>query len=380
MLEEVMDTTRDRNIMEAYRNIGRPSKNGKYSKLAENKFAELTRSRYAISMCNGTATLHSCLMVLGIGAGDEVITTPLTMSSTTIAIMQAGAVPVFADVNIDTFNIDPVDIERKVTSRTKAVLSVSLYGLQCDSQVISDLCKRFNLFFIEDNAQCSFRTNNQSDMQSYSFQTSKIINTGEGGMVTTNSRDLADKLRQFSNLGYANVSSDTSRISREDIQNPQFDRHVILGYNYRMSELQAACLYNKLIEREKYTAARRYAFECYSEAIKRAESKNVVVQYTDGRHDCWAFAFFIKDSTYEDWMMFRRLFINNGGHPFYAAWKLTYDEPFFAKRYVDRCAVAEYLQQRLIQLSTNMRTKKQANLQFKALYKTIKQYEEYKDQ
>src|SRR5438477_12549359 len=117
----------------------------------ERKFAERFQSKYAISFINGTATMHAALVAAGVGPGDEVIVPPLTMASTSFAVLHAGAVPVFADIDLHSWTLDPRSVEQRVTARTKAVIPVSIYGLSPDMDPLMDICRRNNLFCLEDD-------------------------------------------------------------------------------------------------------------------------------------------------------------------------------------------------------------------------------------
>lgn len=130
------------------------SQNSYYNNLLEKEYAKKVGCDYAIGHINGTATMHTALAALGVGAGDEVIVPPLTMSSTSLAVLQNGSIPVYADVDKETFNISAEAIEKVITSKTKAVISVSLYGLPPDYDKILGVCKKHNLYLIEDNAEC----------------------------------------------------------------------------------------------------------------------------------------------------------------------------------------------------------------------------------
>ena len=213
-------------VMEALENEFATSKNSIFNDKLEAAFAEKLNSKYAIGHCNGTATLHVALLSCGIGQGDEVIVPPLTMSSTSIPVVLCGAIPVFADCDINTFQISAESIEKCITEKTKAIITVSLYGLAPDYDKILDICKKHNLALIEDNAECLLGeykgklVGEFGDFSSYSFQASKHITTGEGGMLTTNNEELADKARQFNCLGYAGVSADQGKITKNDIQDP----------------------------------------------------------------------------------------------------------------------------------------------------------------
>ena len=224
----------------------RTSNGYKMTKRLEEAFAEKFDSAYAIAFCNGTATLHAALEVVGVGEGDEVIVPPLTMSSTTLCVLHANATPVFADVDPDTFQISARSIEERITPRTKAIIPVSLYGLCPDFDAINAIAKKYNLAVIEDDAQCFLgkykgkTVGTLGDIASFSFQSSKHMTSGEGGMLITNSEELADKIRKYSCLGYASVGTKQGRIAKNDIQAPDYSRHIILGWNYHMSDVCSA--------------------------------------------------------------------------------------------------------------------------------------------
>src|SRR3989338_11296464 len=170
----------------------------------EKAFAEKFGVKYAIAHVNGTATLHSALYAAGVRAGDEVITTPLTMSAPALAILQADAVPVFADVVEDTLQIDPASIEQRITSHTKAIMPIALYGLSPDMDPIMDIAKKHGLMVVEDNAE-TFLSKYKGRMigtighlSSFSLQATKHITSGEGGVVCTDDPDMAEAQRTVS--------------------------------------------------------------------------------------------------------------------------------------------------------------------------------------
>src|SRR3569833_739609 len=233
-------------VLEVLENAFQTSKNSIYNNQMEKKFSEIFKCNYSIGHVNGTATMHTELQALGVKPGDEVIVPPLTKSSTSLAVLQNGSIPVFADVDKDTFNIDPESIRKVITPKTKAIITVSLYGLSPDYDPIMQICKEHGIALIEDNAECFLGeykgkyVGEFGNFASFSFQASKHLTSGEGCMLTTNDQELANNARRFSSLGYAGVSASKGKITREDIQDPNYSRHVSLGFNYRMSELQAA--------------------------------------------------------------------------------------------------------------------------------------------
>jgi perosamine synthetase len=379
-------------VLEVLDNEFATSLNSVFGNRLEKAFSEKFKSKYAISHANGTATMHSALVALGVKAGDEVIVPPLTMSSTSLAVLHNGSIPVFADVDRKTFNIDPSSIEEKITSKTKAIITVSLYGLSPDYDRILDICRKNGLFLIEDNAECFLGTykgklvGEFGHFSSYSFQASKHITCGEGGMLTTNDDDLADKARRFSSLGYAGVSGKQGKITRNDIQDPNYDRHVMLGFNYRMSEVQAAVTLGQLERIEELVEQRLKVAALFKEAIKGSDHVTLQDEPAGYTNSYWAFSISLNTAKPEkDWYDFKSLFQKNGGDGYYAAWKLTYQEPLFQKEIQQMpgiwqkfssglCPNAEYLQARMIQLKTNYWNIEDAVKQAEILRKTLKNF------
>src|SRR3989338_4598764 len=240
----------------------------------EKAFAQKFDVKYAVAHTNGTATLHSALYAAGVRAGDEVITTPLTMSAPALAILQADAVPVFADVLEDTLQIDPASIEKRITPRTKAIMPIALYGLSPDMDAIMALAKKHELVVIEDVAETFLSRykgrilGSIGHLPSFSLQATKHITAGEGGVVCTDDPDMADSVRRFSVLGYSTVSRNTGKITKDDIQNPDFERHVQMGYNYRMPELCAAVGLGQLEHAEELVQRRVDVANLFIDSMK----------------------------------------------------------------------------------------------------------------
>lgn len=381
-------------VLEALDNEFATSKNGIFTNRMEAKFSEVFENEFSISHVNGTATMHTALHALGVKEGDEVIVPPLTMSSTSLCILQNGSIPIFADVDINTFNIDPESIRQKITEKTKAIITVSLYGLSPEYDEIIKICKEYNLFLIEDNAECFLGyykgklVGTFGEFSSYSFQASKHISCGEGGMLTTNNVELADIARRFTSLGYAGVSAKQAKITRNDIQDPNYNRHVSVGYNYRMSEVQSAVILGQLERVQELVNIRIEVAKLFDDAIKG--SKLVTKQYTPDYciNSYWSYSMILNtDNPKIDWYRFRDLFQKNGGDGFYAAWKLTYMEPLFLKEIQDYpgvyqkyekglCPNSEFLQERMIQLKTNYWNLDEAKIQADILKKTLIEFEQ----
>ena len=368
------------------------SKNSIFGNRLENSFSNLLGVNFSIGHANGTATMHTALAALGVGYGDEVIVPPLTMSSTSLAVLQNGSIPVFADVDMETFNILPADIERKITKNTKAIITVALYGLSPEYDKIIEICKKYNIFLIEDNAECFLSyykgkmVGSFGDFSSFSFQASKHLTCGEGGMLCTSNEDLANKARRFSSLGYAGVSASQGKITRNDIQDPQYSRHVSLGFNYRLSEGNAAIVLGQLQRAKELVDVRVQVAKIFDDVVSNS---TVLIKQRNPEYcvnSYWSYSLYLNtDKPETDWYKFRDIFQKNGGDGFYAAWKLTYFEPLFLndvqkmrgvwQHYLnDLCPNAEFLQPRMIQLKTNYWDLEEAEKQAEILNKTLKQF------
>ena len=246
-MERITDLER-RYVLEVLDGQFRTSAGSSMTRRLEEKFAAIFGCEYAISFVNGTATMHAALAAAGIGPGDEVIVPPLTMASTAFAVLHAGAVPVFADVDPDTWTLAPAAVAAAVTPRTRGIIPVAIYGLSPDMDPLMALAARHGLFVLEDDAQCFLGTyqgrvvGSLGHAASFSFQSSKHMTSGEGGMITTNDAGLAERIRRFNSLGYAAVgaAAGKGKITRETIQDPAYERHASVGWNYRLPELCAA--------------------------------------------------------------------------------------------------------------------------------------------
>jgi len=368
------------------------SKNSIYGNKLEGEFSKVLGVKYSIGHVNGTATMHTALAALGVGIGDEVIVPPLTMSSTSLAVLQNGSLPVFADVDSETFNINPNDIEKKITNKTKAIITVALYGLSPEYDQIIDICKKYNVFLIEDNAECFLSSYNGKmvgsfgEFSSFSFQASKHLTCGEGGMLCTSDENLANNARRFSSLGYAGVSASQGKITRNDIQDPNYSRHISLGFNYRLSEGNAAIVLGQLQRAEELVDIRLQVAKLFDDAISTSSLVTKQKNPDYCINSFWSYSFYLNSDKPEvDWYKFRDIFQKNGGDGFYAAWKLTYFEPLFLnsiqkmngiwQQYSkDLCPNAEFLQPRMIQMKTNYWNLEDAEKQAEILKKSLKQF------
>ena len=378
--------------IQALENEFNTSSNSIFNSKLEGEFAKLFNVGFAIGHVNGTATLHTALVALGVKPGDEVIVPPLTMSSTSLAVLQAGAIPIFADVDESTFNICPKSIRKCVTEKTKAIITVALYGLSPEYNEILKICEEFEIGLIEDNAECFLSKYDNKyvgefgHFASFSFQASKHLTCGEGGMLITNDVNLANNARRFSSLGYAGVSATQGKITRDDIQDPKYSRHISLGFNYRMSELCAAVALGQLERATELVNTRIEVAKLYNDAVKGFSNIRVQNNPVNCVNTFWAYSFaLLTDSPDKDWYKFRELYKSNGGDGFYAAWKLSYFEPLFQNELKSApgvwqkfeqglCPVAEYLQPRMVQLKTNYWNLDEAKVQSEILHKTLNIY------
>ncbi len=238
----------------------------------EHTLAALTGAAYAVAVSNGTAALHCACIAAGIGPGDEVITTPLTFAASANCALYCGARPVFADVDPETYNIDPASIEAHITERTKAVVAVDFTGQAVKIKEIRDICDRHHLIFIEDAAHSvgtmydGKPVGSLADMTCFSFHPVKTVTSGEGGAITTNDDRLYRKLVLAHTHG---IEHDEAYMEEAPHEGPWYYEQVSLGYNYRMTDFQAALLLSQLSKLERFKARRKEIVNRYNEAFGR---------------------------------------------------------------------------------------------------------------
>lgn len=240
---------------------------GPRAALFEEAFATYLGVGHAAAVSSCTSALFLCLKALNIGPGDEVITTPMTFIATSNAILHAGATPVFVDVEPDTGNIDARQVERAVTSRTRAVIPVHLYGLMADVQDLSDICQRHKLMLIEDAAHATeavrdgFRPGQIGQAACFSFYATKNLTCGEGGAIATNDPALAESVRRLRSHGMSKEAAGryTGRYQHWDM--------LSLGYKANLSDIQAALLLGQLPRLEAQLARREAIAGRYESAF-----------------------------------------------------------------------------------------------------------------
>lgn len=249
----------------------------------EKKIADYVGAKYAVSFSNGTAALHASCFAAGIGEGDEVITTPMTFVASANCILYQGGKPVFADIDPKTYNIDPTDIRKRITTKTKAIIPVDYTGQPVHLDEIMKIAEENNLIVIEDAAHAIGATykgrkvGSIADMTMFSFHPVKHITTGEGGIITTNNKDLYDKLQQFRTHG---ITRNPSLIDAN--HGPWYYEMQFLGYNYRLTDIQAALGASQLDKLDKFIERRRSIVEHYNSNFSKLAEIVTPYQHSDG--------------------------------------------------------------------------------------------------
>jgi len=266
------------------------SSKGRFVREFEQHFGEYTGVKHATGVSNGTVALHLALMALGVGPDDEVIVPTLTYIASVNAIAYTGATPVFVDSLQDTWQMDPQDVRRKITPRTKAIMAVHLYGHPCDMDAIQSIAKEHELFVVEDCAE-AFGTlykgkhvGSFSDIATYSFFGNKTITTGEGGMVVTDDETLFDRAVHFKGQGLAN--------HREYW-------HDVIGYNYRMSNICAAIGLAQLEQADEFISRKRQIAEWYKAALQ-GQPVTVHGEFGAVRHSYWMVSILVEKAQQRD--------------------------------------------------------------------------------
>ncbi len=369
---------------------------GSMNSRLERAFSRRLGLKYAVTFNSGTTTLHAALWALGVRPGDEVITTPLTVISCMNAILYCQAIPVFADVNPETFLIDPKDVARKVTDRTRAIMPVHLYGQVCEMDKIVSIAERHDLGIVKDCAQCFLGTYHGKmagawgDVGSWSFENSKHLTTGDGGIVACNDEELAVRIRRAGTQGFKNVTAESGRVrlDKSVFQDPSYKRHSAFGFMYRLPEVAAAIGLAQLEKIDWFSEKRQKMALRYREIIENCPLFAAQKPWPGETHAYWSYAarFVAADIAWKD---FRRTYVENGGDGIYAAWTLSYLEDSIpdVKEYLrllglekrfsaapGQCPNAELIQPQIMQFTTNQGDEDGMENQVRALEKTIKHF------
>lgn len=266
------------------------SSRGRFVPEFEERFAQRIGIEHAASVCNGTVALHLALMALGIGPGDEVIVPTLTYIASANAVAYTGATPVFVDSVRETWQIDPEDVRRHITPRTRAIMPVHLYGQACDMDALMAIAAEHRLFVIEDCAE-AFGTfykgrhvGTFGDISTFSFFGNKTITTGEGGMVVSNDKTLIERSRHLKGQGLA--------AHREYW-------HDVVGYNYRMTNIEAAIGLAQLERADEFIGKKRALAESYRAALKDLPVE-VHAEAADTVHSYWMVSILVERAEQRD--------------------------------------------------------------------------------
>ena len=359
---------------------------GAFTSRLENLFAKTYRQKFAIAFNSGTSTLHSILLALGCKAGDEVMVPSLTPLMCGLSIHYTGATPVYVEVDQNTFLMDPDDLEAKISSKTRVIMVVHMYGAVCDMDRITRIANKYDIPIIEDCAQCHGGIAANGELAgtlgvagSWSFENSKHITSGDGGIVTTNNEFLATKIRKIGGLGFKTLSAESGRIrtDRDKLQNPDWERFDSIGYNFRMNQLAAAVALAQIERNNYFIELRKLSGQKYLEGIL-GSMLLTAQQNTYGTHSSY-FTFSTKFNGIDygiSWFEFRKKYIQFGGDGIYSAAKLLYQEPIFKTLKIGKgtTPIAEYLQKRLMNFTTNQSNVKKMNQQVEILMKTRKYF------
>jgi perosamine synthetase len=375
-------------------------KSNSWGQILEEEFAKKYKKKFAITFNSGTSTLHAALVACGVKPGDEVISPALTVIMDTSATIHAHAIPVYADINEDDFTISPAEIEKKITKKTKAIITVSIYGQSPKMDIIKKIALKNKIKIIEDNAESMFSTykkkiiGHYGDISSFSFENSKHLSCGEGGITITNNKILAKKMRKISNHGFIKLDSNSGslKFKKEDLLNPNMKRHDEIGWNYRMPEFNAAIALAQLERANELIKLRFQSANLFLKVIKQyPEFFTAQKSHKDSFNSYWALGVKYhgdknKNISHET---FKKKYLEFGGDVIRGAWSVPYLEPVMSNNkfktinqniykniYYKKgiCPVAEKIQKQLMVFKTNYRNIKIAKIKSELLLKTIKYF------
>jgi len=339
----------------------------------EEEFCKKVGCSYAIAVNSGTSGLHAALFAAGIGPGDEVIGPAMTVVMDAYAVIHLGGVPVFADIIPETQGIDPEDVARKITPRTKAIITVSLQGLSVDMDPIMELARKHNLIVIDDSCQTMLgrykgrMAGTIAHMTVFSFEAKKHLTSGgEGGMIVTDDPDLATRARKFAGIGYKHMTATAGRthLALETVQDPNYLRFDTIGLNYRMNPISAAVGLAQFERVEQIVGRRRAVAALFLEAVKGCGWALPQIVPEGYEHSYYTFSIDYRGDAERgvSWKDFYRRYKEKGGDGFYGVCMIPYLEPAlrgktFGGVRLDAglCPKAEAAQQRIMQFKTNYR-------------------------
>tara|TARA_B100001989_G_C24550713_1_gene474387 strand:+ start:1171 stop:2346 length:1176 start_codon:yes stop_codon:yes gene_type:complete len=351
----------------------------------EKNFKDKLNSKYAIAVNSGTSGLHAALLAAGVGEGDEVLQPSITVVMDSYVTLHVGAKPVFVDVDRETWNIDLDKLENAITAKTKAIITVSLYGLPLQMDKLMKLARKHNLIVIDDSAETFLAEYNGSlysnlaDITVYSFERTKHMTSGsEGGMVTTNNSYLAEKVRKFAGIGYKGLVADAGRtsLSSEVYQDPNYERFDTIGFNYRMNAITAACGIAQLDVLEELVKLRQKIGLAFLSAIKDCSWMIPQKVSPNLTHTYFTFGIVYEGEEKRNikWKEFYNMYKERDGDGFYACWKNPYLEPSLKNKNFGTqswneglCPNAEELQKKIMAFKTNYKDYEKAKYKINIL-------------
>ena len=358
----------------------------------EQRFAKRMGVAHAVACNSGTSGLHAALFAAGVGQGDEVIMPALTVIMDAYAAIHLGAIPVFADVHEDTHVISVEDIARKITPRTKAIVTVSWEGLSCDMDPIMALARSRGIKVIDDSARTVLGrykgrlAGTIADLSVFSFEAKKHMTCGgEGGMIVSNDAELARQARKFAGIGYRHLTADAGRthLAIDVVQDPAYRRFDVIGLNYRLNDVSAAVGIGQLERIDELVRHRQAVGRMFEEAT--SGSAWLIPQRTPEGYE---HAYYTFSAEYRgeavhgtSWKAFYNQYKAMGGDGFYGAVAIPYLEPaLLGKTYgattfaPGLCPVAEGLQQRVMCFKTNYRDLEVAKRKVDLLAELIRKF------
>ena len=350
----------------------------------EEAFAARLSTKYAIAVNSGTSGLHAALFAAGVDHGDEVIQPALTVVMDAYATIHLGAIPVFVDINESNYNMDPALIEAKITNKTKAIITVSWFGLPVDMDPIMELAKKYNLVIIDDSAETLLATykgqisGTNAHIGVFSFEHKKHLTSGsEGGMIITNDYDLATQARKFAGIGYKHMTPTAGRthLAKSTFQDPDYLRFDTIGLNYRMNAISAAVGLAQLERADLIVERRKHCAKLFLKAVEGC-GWMIPQQVTEGFvHSYYTFAVDYRGLSERNvpWKEFYTRYVEKGGDGFYGNVAVPYLEPALLGKTFGGiklgpgiCPIAERLQKRIMAFKSNYRdieiAKEKANI------------------
>lgn len=354
----------------------------------ESSFTEISGHSHNIAVNSGTSALHSALAAFGVGPGDEVIMPAMSVVMNAYAALALGAIPIFADINSDDWNMDLASIQRVISPKTKAIITVSWFGAPSNLKPILDFAREEGIFVLEDAAEAlgaryqSKPSGFFADAVAFSFENKKHLTTGgEGGMISTSSEEIATKARKFSGLGYKHLTADAGRTSlaSSEFQRPDYERYDMVSLNYRMSPLAAAVGLGQLEHFEKIITTRVRAGLSLVNLI--STHGDFVPQGTcsTGQHSYYTAG--IRYTGKFAWRDVYNEVIQQGGDGFYGCVLNPYIEPVFKGKRTDSqiwskglCPTAETFQPQVMALKTDFRLDSDLERNLEAWEKALKKF------